>query len=49
MFNFFDSFSNFIFSSVLHIIDSVYGYLIGGLILISSLFVLVYRMASRRF
>ena len=47
--NFLDSLSNFIFDTIIYISNSVYGYVIGGFILISSLFVLVYNMAARRY
>lgn len=47
--NFLDSLSNFIFDTIIYISNSTYGYIIGGFILISSLFALVYNMAARRY
>lgn len=47
--NFLDSLSNFIFDTIIYISNSTFGYIIGGFILISSLFVLVYSMAARRY
>lgn len=47
--NFLNTLSNFIFNAIIYISNSVYGYVIGGFILISSLFVLVYSMAARRY
>lgn len=46
---FLDTLSTFIFDTIIYISNSVYGYIIGGFILISSLFVLVYSMAARRY
>lgn len=47
--NFLNTLSTFIFDIIIYISNSVYGYVIGGFILISSLFVLVYSMAARRY
>lgn len=47
--NFLDSLSNFIFDTIIYISNSTFGYIIGGFILVSSLFVLVYNMAARRY
>lgn len=47
--NFLNTLSTFIFDTIIYISNSVFGYIIGGFILISSLFVLVYSMASRRY
>ena len=46
---FLDSLSNFIFDTIIYISNSTFGYIIGGFILVSSLFVLVYNMAARRY
>ena len=46
---FLNTLSTFIFDTIIYISNSVYGYVIGGFILISSLFVLVYSMAARRY
>lgn len=47
--NFLNTLSTFIFETIIYISNSVYGYVIGGFILFSSLFVLVYSMAARRY
>lgn len=46
--NFLNTLSTFIFDTIIFISNSTFGYIIGGFILISSLFVLVY-MAARRY
>lgn len=47
--NFLDTLRTFIFDTIIYISNSSFGYLIGGFILISSLFALVYNMAARRY
>ena len=46
--NFLNTLSTFILDTIIYISNSTFGYIIGGFILISSLFVLVY-MAARRY
>ena len=49
MIEFFNTFSDFVFSSIKYFLSSYFGFLVGGLILVASLFALVFKMASRRY
>ena len=47
MADFLASFGTFIYNFISYISTSYFGYLVGGLLVVSSLFALVYRLARR--
>lgn len=49
MIEFFNTFSIFLYDFISYICTSYIGYLVGGLLVIGSLFAMLYRMANRRY